>query len=99
MPVDDYTKQLEGIMKTKPLCPILTIGFAPPEEGKRDIRRCNKECALYDAEYDQCSIVAILENLKYISGQLDDNLSLLGGFVPFEDDETFDYDPNTIGTH
>lgn len=82
----------------RPLCPILTIGFAPPEEGKRDLRRCTTECALFDEENDQCSIKACAEMMKYISGQLDDNMSMLAGsFIPFEDDETFDYDPNTIG--
>lgn len=86
-------------MKTKPLCPIFTIGFAPPEEGKRDIRRCSNECALFDHEEEQCAIKTCAEMMRYISGQLDDNMSMLGGFIPFEDDETFDYDPNTVGTH
>lgn len=80
----------------RPFCPILTIGFAPPEEGKRDLRRCTTECALYDIENDQCSIKSCAEMVNYISGQLDDNMSLMSGyFIPFEEEENFDYDPNT----
>lgn len=82
----------------RPLCPILTIGFAPPKEGERDLRRCSMECALFDEDIKQCSIKTCAETLQVISGQLDDNMSILSGsFIPFEDDETFDYDPNTTG--
>ena len=82
----------------RPFCPILTIGFAPPEEGKRDLRRCTAECALYDKENDQCCIKSCAEQMNYISGQLDDTLSMMSeGFVPFEEYEDYDYDPNTIG--
>ena len=76
----------------RPLCPILLIGFNPPEEGQRDLRRCNKECALYDEDNNQCSIKTCAEFLPMISGQLDDVISLSGDCYPYED-EDFDYNP------
>lgn len=76
----------------QPLCPILLIGFNPPEEGQRDLRRCNKECALYDEGSDQCSIKTCAEFITTISGQIDDLISLSGAFIPFEEDDNFDYD-------
>ena len=83
---------------SKPLCPILLIGFPAPKDGERDIRRCTPECALYDESVKQCHIVTCSEQLTYLSGQLDDVMTLISdGFVPFEDDETFDYDANNIG--
>lgn len=45
----------------KPYCPILTIGFAAPEEGQRDLRRCTKECAWFDHDEDCCAIISLLE--------------------------------------
>lgn len=83
-------------MKLKPLCPILLIGFPAPEEGKRDLRRCTEECALFDEENKQCSIRTCAEFIPVVSGQVDDLIAISGAFVPFEDDENFDYDPNTI---
>lgn len=80
----------------RPLCPILLIGFPAPEEGKRDLRRCTEECALYNKENEQCSIVTCAEYLSIVSGQVDDLISLSGAFIPFEEDENFDYNPNTI---
>ena len=74
------------------LCPILLIGFNPPDEGQRDLRRCNTECAMYDEQNDQCSIKTCAEFLTDISGQVDDLISLSGAFIPFEEDENFDYD-------
>lgn len=82
----------------RPLCPILLIGFPAPKEGERDIRRCTEECALFDEDIKQCSIKSCMERLEVISGQIDDVMSLVGeGFIPFEDDETFDYDANNLG--
>lgn len=80
----------------RPLCPILTIGFAPPEEGKRDMRRCSTECAMYDESEEQCSIKTCAEMFRYISGQVNDLGMIAEGFIPFEDDDTFEYNPNTI---
>ena len=84
-------------MKVKPLCPILLIGFPAPEEGKRDLRRCTSECALYDEANFQCSIKSCADNTSVLSGQIDDLISLSGAFIPMEEYEDFDYDPNTIG--
>ena len=78
-------------------CPILTIGFAPPEKNETDMRRCTEACAWFDKENNQCALKTCAETLAFISGQLDDSLALASGmFVPFEEDENFDYDPNTI---
>lgn len=83
---------------SKPLCPILLIGFPAPKDGERDIRRCTPECALFDEEIKQCSIKSCQERMDIISGQLDDIMAMISeGFIPFEDDETFDYDANNIG--
>ena len=82
----------------RPLCPILLIGFPAPKQGERDLRRCTPECALFDESVKQCSIRSCYEQLEIVSGQLDDVMTIISeGFVPFEDDETFDYDANTIG--
>lgn len=51
----------------KPLCPILLIGFPAPEEGQRDLRRCTKECALYDEEEDTCAVNALLEQTRMLN--------------------------------
>lgn len=50
----------------RPLCPILLIGFNPPEEGQRDLRRCNRECALYNEERDTCVLNALYEKLEEV---------------------------------
>ena len=55
----------------KPLCPILMLGFDPPEEGQRDLRRCNQECALYDVTEDVCAIQATLEGIRMLSNSID----------------------------
>lgn len=81
----------------RPLCPILLIGFPAPEEGKRDLRLCTDECALYDEDNKQCSIRTCAEKIPVISGQIDDLISLTGAFSSFEEYEDYDYDPNTIG--
>lgn len=52
---------------TKPLCPILTIGFEKPEEGQRDLRRCTEECMLYDEMEDTCAINALLEEVRMLN--------------------------------
>lgn len=58
----------------RPLCPILTIGFPPPEKGAKDIRRCNVECALYDVEQDTCAINALLESQRMLQMVLEDHI-------------------------
>lgn len=82
----------------KKLCPILLIGFPAPEEGKRDLRRCTEECAWYDEASKQCGIETCAEYLPVVSGQVDDLIALTGAFSAFEEDENFDYNPNTIST-
>ena len=78
----------------KKFCPILAIGFAPPKTGEKDLRMCTEACAMYNTESDQCSIKACAEMLTFISGQLDDNMSILAdAFVSFEDEDNFDYNP------
>lgn len=84
-------------MNIKPLCPILLIGFPAPENGKRDLRRCTTECALFDEAQKQCCIKTCAEFIPVISGQVDDLISLSGLFAPFEEDDNFDYDPNSVG--
>ena len=48
----------------RPLCPILLIGFNPPEEGQRDLRRCSTECALFNDDRDTCIFNAIYEKME-----------------------------------
>lgn len=80
----------------KPYCPILTIGFAPPKPGEVDLRRCTEACALYDEHNGQCYIRTCAESLDFLSGQLDDSMAIMSGtFVPFEEEENFDYNPNS----
>lgn len=91
MSINDNTNQLEVTMK-RPLCPILLIGFNPPEEGQRDLRRCNTECAMYDEDNKQCCIRTCAEQISMVSDQIDDLISISGAFIPFEEDENFEYD-------
>ena len=84
-------------MKKPPLCPILTIGFAPPKEGEPDIRRCTEECALYDEQCNQCSIKTTAEQLMEIQSEI----NIMADAVYFQEDDLLDvyeYDPNTIGS-
>lgn len=77
----------------KPLCPILLIGFNPPEEGQRDLRRCNKECALFNEERDTCVLNALYEKLEELDIVAQEAL-----FRTYEDDyEDYyeDYDRKT----
>lgn len=60
----------------KPLCPILLIGYPPPEKGEKDIRRCTEECAWYNKDRDLCSIPATNEILE----------EALAGIFDFEPD-------------
>lgn len=72
----------------KPLCPILLIGFNPPEEGQRDLRRCNKECALFNEERDTCVLNALYEKLEEIDIVIQET-----AFGTYED--YYDYVNNT----
>ena len=58
-------------MASKTFCPIMTIGFAPPEEGKRDLRLCMRDCAWYDCADETCKVNKIAENLEYIMAAIE----------------------------
>lgn len=58
-------------MANKVFCPIMTIGFNPPEEGKRDLRLCMKDCAWYDFNNETCKINVIAEHLEYLISSVD----------------------------
>ena len=53
-------------MSAKTFCPIMTIGFDPPKEGKRDLRLCMKDCAWYNPTENDCQ-VNIIANLLAMS--------------------------------
>ena len=89
-------------MTTKTFCPIMTIGFEPPEEGKRDNRICMKDCAWYDIKTQGCKInllAATLENIEAVMNDISDTLidamSLGGNIYDYSvetpyDEEEFD---------
>lgn len=58
-------------MSSKTFCPIMTIGFGPPETGKRDLRLCMKDCTWYDIAEEKCKINVISEYLEYIMACVD----------------------------
>lgn len=88
-------EQLE-VKMNNPLCPILLIGFNPPEKGQRDLRRCTDECALYDEEREQCSIKSCCEILADIPDTIVD---ISQGYYAFGEDENFEFDANTYKTN
>lgn len=59
-------------MSNKTFCPIMTIGFNPPEKGKRDNRLCMKDCAWYDVQGETCRINTIAEAITAIDTQISD---------------------------
>lgn len=77
----------------KPLCPILLIGFNPPEEGQRDLRRCNKECALFNEERDTCVLNALYEKLEELDIAAQE--ALFGTYEDDYEDYYEDYDRKT----
>lgn len=58
-------------MANKTFCPIMTIGFGPPEKGKRDMRLCMRDCMWYDAAEENCKINVISDQLEYIMSCVD----------------------------
>lgn len=79
----------------RPLCPILLIGFPAPEEGKRDLRRCNPECAWYDDNLDQCMLKTMTTNLEDINTVVSDYFELfLDMNAGIYDDENYEFDAN-----
>lgn len=80
----------------KPFCPILLIGFPAPEEGKRDLRRCTKECAWYDSDNDCCQITTLSDLLSSISSTTGEiTTAIYDQAYPIGLDESYDFDPNT----
>ena len=71
-------------MSNKTFCPIMTIGFEPPKEGKRDLRLCMRDCAWYDPAEETCKINVIADRMEYIEA------ALSGGYAyePIGFDET-----------
>ena len=59
-------------MSAKTFCPIMTIGFNPPEKGKRDNRLCMRDCAWYDVQGETCKISIIAEAISNIDTQISD---------------------------
>ena len=70
-----------------PYCPILTIGFPPPEKGQRDLRRCTDECALFDPETEMCGVLACVEEIREIKSML-----YYSGYTEDEEKENYFYD-------
>ena len=70
-------------MATKDFCPIMTIGFAPPEKGKRDNRLCNRDCAWYNLSEEECIIRTIADHLETIK-TLADDIAYNTGNTPYD---------------
>ena len=68
-------------MASKTFCPIMTIGFDPPEKGKRDNRLCMRDCAWYDPSEDKCCIKIIAEHISMIELHSSDMSDYLGDLV------------------
>lgn len=84
-------------MTTKTFCPIMTIGFEPPKEGKRDNRICMRDCAWYDVKTQGCKInliSATIENIEAILNEVSDTitdaLSLGGSIYDYSIEDPYD---------
>lgn len=71
-------------------CPILLIGFPPPKEGERDLRRCTKECALYNEAEDTCAINSCLESLNMLKESMENLPEFVYEMLAYEDDPFID---------
>ncbi len=50
--------------KTIKYCPLMLVGFAPPEKkGDKEMRVCHPECTWYNEVEDNCNINVIADNL------------------------------------
>lgn len=80
-------------MSNKTFCPILTIGFDPPEKGKRDNRLCMRDCAWYDPSEEKCYIEIIAEHIQMVELHSSDMSDYLGDIAEKkeEDYETYSY--------
>lgn len=46
-------------------CPIMTIGFAPPDsKNEDDLRYCMTDCMWYNKEEDNCNINILVNRLE-----------------------------------
>ncbi len=59
-------------MSSKTFCPIMTIGFDPPEKGKRDLRLCTKDCTWYNVSEEKCELNVISEYMISINTNISD---------------------------
>ncbi len=62
-------------MAKRPFCPIMTIGFNPPEKGKTDLRLCMRDCAWYNSVEEKCNVDVIagyLEAIEAYANSLND---------------------------
>ena len=57
-------------------CPIMTIGFAPPNKGEQDNRTCKKDCVWYNEDEEVCKIDNIMESLQRIEVTTSDLLDI-----------------------
>lgn len=82
-------------MASKTFCPIMTIGFNPPEEGKRDLRLCKKDCTWYDVSENRCQISIIADNLQALETHTSDISDYIGDMMLYNQG-VWDYeDPGT----
>jgi len=76
-------------MANKTFCPIMTIGFDPPKEGKRDNRTCMKDCTWYNVAEEKCNLNVIADHLEVISSLADDMTGMMAGcYDDYTDDST-----------
>ena len=90
-------------MAAKTFCPIMTIGFDPPGQGKRDNRLCMKDCTWYNVAEETCNLNVIAESIQSIEMHTSDVSDYTADIAmannigddynePFElDEETRDY--------
>ena len=61
------------------ICPILAIGFNPPENpNEEDVRVCTEDCEWYDEGEEQCVTHSILDQITALAsdfGYIADMLS------------------------
>ena len=77
-------------MANKTFCPIMAIGFDPPEKGKRDNRVCMKDCAWYNVSEERCAISIIAEAVSTSETFLSDIADYLVELT-YKTEEDYDY--------
>lgn len=66
-------------------CPIMTIGFDPPEKGKKDPRECRKDCTWYNTVEESCNLNVIATTLQNIDMQTADSAAYLSDMATEEE--------------